>query len=87
LNALRVISTNWRAMSGSARSGDMVIRLQIQRLEPLLGTASTYDGSELVFEGWMELIGAIAELLGGPDHAGVRAEPQKEVGTFDQHVR
>jgi hypothetical protein len=75
LNAPRVISTDWRAMSVSARSADVVIRLRIQRLEPLLGTASTYDGSELDFEGWMELIGAIAELLGGPDHARVRAEP------------
>jgi hypothetical protein len=62
-------------MSVSARSAEVVIRLRIQRLEPLLGIASTHDGSELVFEGWMELIGAIAELLGGLDHAGVRAEP------------
>jgi hypothetical protein len=58
-------------MSVSARSGNVRIRLRIQRLEPLTGTASTDDGSELVFEGWMELIGAIAELLGGPEHDGV----------------
>jgi hypothetical protein len=55
-------------MSVSARPADMVIRLRIQRLEPLRGTAAADEGSELVFEGWMELIGAIAELVGGPDH-------------------
>jgi hypothetical protein len=64
-------------MSVSARSADMEIRLRIQRREPLLGTVGATEGSELAFEGWMELIGAIAELLGGPDHAGVGAEPER----------
>jgi hypothetical protein len=54
-------------MSVSARPADMVIRLRIRRVEPLRGTAAADEGSELVFEGWMELIGAIAELVGGPD--------------------
>ena len=49
-------------------SGGVVIRLRIQRSEPLTGTASTGDGAELAFAGWMGLIGVVAELLGSPDH-------------------
>jgi hypothetical protein len=32
-------------------------------VEPLAGAAQTEDGVEVAFDGWMELIGAIAELL------------------------
>jgi hypothetical protein len=46
----------------------VVIRLRIQRSEPLTGTAVTEDGSTVSFEGWMELIGAVAELLGSTGH-------------------
>lgn len=45
-------------------STDIVIRIRIQRLEPLTGTAAADDGAGVSFEGWMELIGALAELLG-----------------------
>ena len=51
-------------MGVSDGSGDMVIRLRIRRVEPLAGTVVTEDGAERVFSGWMELIGAIAELIG-----------------------
>ena len=56
-------------MGVSDGSGDMVIRLRIRRVEPLAGTVVTEDGAERVFSGWMELIGAIAELIGSPLHA------------------
>ena len=60
-------------MSVSDGTGDMVIRLRIRRVEPLAGTVVTEDGAERVFSGWMELIGAIAELIGGsPHHVPVR---------------
>ena len=49
-------------------SGGVVIRIHIHRLEPLMGTTVIDDGSPLGFEGWMELIGAVAKLLGSPDH-------------------
>ena len=52
-------------MGVSDGTGDMVIRLRIRRVEPLAGTVVTEDGAERVFSGWMELIGAIAELIGG----------------------
>lgn len=55
-------------MSVSDGSGDRVIRLRIRRVEPLAGTVITEDGAERVFSGWMELIGAIAELIGGSPH-------------------
>jgi hypothetical protein len=41
-----------------------VIHLRIERLEPLTGSAVTEEGAALAFEGWMELINAISELLG-----------------------
>jgi Sigma-70 region 2 len=56
-------------VSVSDGSGDMVIRLRIGRVEPLAGTVVTEDGAERAFSGWMELIGAIAELIGGSPHA------------------
>ena len=57
-----------RAVGVSDGSGDMVIRLGVRRVEPLAGTVVTEDGAERAFSGWMELIGAIAELIGGwPD--------------------
>lgn len=55
-------------MGGSESSGDMVIRLRIRRVEPLAGTVVTEDGAERVFSGWMELVGAIAELIGDSPH-------------------
>lgn len=42
------------------------IRIRVERTEPLGGTAVT-DGSARRFDGWMGLIGAIADLLGNTD--------------------
>ncbi len=47
-------------------AGSAVVQIRIERLEPLTGTAAMRDGAELAFEGWMELIGAVAELLCSP---------------------
>lgn len=55
-------------MGVSERSGDVMIRLRIRRVEPLAGTVVSEDGAERVFSGWMELIGAIAEVIGGSPH-------------------
>jgi hypothetical protein len=62
-------------MTVSAGSADLLIRLRIRRLEPLTGTAATEDRADLAFEGWMQLIGAIAELLGSTDQ--VRTQHQQ----------
>lgn len=43
-----------------------VIHILIDRAEPLAGTAAIEGGGALAFEGWMELINAVSELLGSP---------------------
>jgi hypothetical protein len=55
---------------------DMVIRLRIRRVEPLAGSATTEGGAARAFEGWMELMGVIADLIGSPklDGAASRGE-------------
>jgi hypothetical protein len=66
-------------MGTAGGSTGVVIRIRIQRSEPLTGTAVTEDGSTVGFEGWMELIGAVAELLGSTDHpcTGDRNTPEE----------
>ena len=44
----------------------LVIRVSIEQAEPLRGTATTEDGAPVAFEGWMEFLGAVSELLGLP---------------------
>lgn len=41
-----------------------VILIRVLALEPLSGTAATAGSPEQAFEGWMELIGAVASLVG-----------------------
>lgn len=50
-------------MRGSRARPTPLIRLRINQVEPLAGAAESEDGVEVAFDGWMELIGAIAELL------------------------
>ncbi len=47
----------------------LVIRVSIERTEPLRGTAATEDAAPVTFEGWLEFLGAVSKLLGagGPD--------------------
>ena len=54
-------------MGIAGESGDAVIRIRVQRLDPLTGIAASETGAEVGFEGWMELIGAVANLIGSPD--------------------
>lgn len=53
-------------MDLAGSSTGMEIRIRVDRTEPLTGTAVA-DGSARQFDGWMGLIGAIAELLGDAD--------------------
>ncbi len=46
---------------------NVVIQIRVLQSEPLTGIATTKDGAELFFDGWMELIGAVANLIGSPD--------------------
>jgi hypothetical protein len=58
-------------MGIAGESGDAVIRIRVQRLDPLTGIAASETGAEFGFEGWMELIGAVANLIGSPDHPDI----------------
>ena len=44
----------------------VVIRISIDQTEPLTGTATTGDEAPVPFEGWMEFLGVVSELLGLP---------------------
>lgn len=53
-----------------------VIRVSIEQTQPLKGTAATEDTAPVAFDGWMEFLGVVSELLGlrRPRHGGTRAE-------------
>jgi hypothetical protein len=56
----------------------MVIRISIDTRNPLAGSAATDGRDPLPFEGWMELLRVIAELVGTPpdSEGGVRPFPK-----------
>jgi len=58
-------------MGIAGESVDAVIRLRVLRLDPLTGIAASESGAELGFEGWMELIGVVANLIGSPDRPDI----------------
>ncbi|WP_046472207.1 hypothetical protein [Allosalinactinospora lopnorensis] len=64
------------ATNASERPLPMVIRLRVERTEPLAGTAAAEDGTELGFEGWMELLRVVAALLGSPERPSAGEQPQ-----------
>jgi hypothetical protein len=45
----------------------MVIRIWIAKADPLTGSAATDERHPLRFEGWMELLRVISELVSSPD--------------------
>jgi hypothetical protein len=44
----------------------MVIRLRIDKADPLTGSAATDERRPLPFEGWIELLGVLSELVNAP---------------------
>jgi hypothetical protein len=44
----------------------MLIRIWIERTQPLAGTAEREDAAPVAFDGWLELLRAIGELVGPP---------------------
>jgi hypothetical protein len=44
----------------------MLIRIWIERTQPLAGTAEREDAAPVAFDGWLELLRAISELVGPP---------------------
>jgi hypothetical protein len=43
----------------------VLIRIRIDQTQPLTGTATTRGGTPLPFDGWLELLRVIAELVAG----------------------
>jgi hypothetical protein len=41
----------------------MLIRIWVERMEPLAGTATTEGSEPLRFEGWLELLRVVSELV------------------------
>ena len=54
-------------MDAAKRPPPAVIHIRIDQTEPLAGTAEVEKGDALAFVGWMELIRAVAALLGSSD--------------------
>lgn len=48
----------------------VIVSLRIRRVEPLAGSATIEGRAPRAFDGWMELIGVVAELLGSPNGPG-----------------
>lgn len=53
----------------------VVIRISVDVPDPLSGLASVEHGEELPFEGWLELIGVIASLIGSAGDSSGEREP------------
>ena len=52
----------------------MLIRLWVERMEPLAGTAATEGSEPLRFEGWLELLGVVSELVAAAPSSGEEAD-------------
>ncbi len=50
----------------------MLIRISIQRRQPLAGTAATELGDPVPFEGWLELLRVVSELVAAAAPSGGR---------------
>ena len=48
----------------------MVIRIWVERMEPLAGTAATEESEPLRFDGWLELLGVVSELVAAAPPSG-----------------
>jgi hypothetical protein len=48
----------------------MLIRIWVERMEPLAGTATTEGSEPLRFEGWLELLRVVSELVSAAPSSG-----------------
>jgi hypothetical protein len=53
----------------------MLIRISIEKAEPLTGTAATAGNRPLPFAGWLELLRVISELVGVAGGTGPSPPP------------
>jgi hypothetical protein len=43
----------------------VLIRIWVERTQPLAGTAAVEEAEPLPFDGWLELLGVLSELVSG----------------------
>ena len=58
----------------------MLIRIRIERTQPLAGTAATQGSDPLRFEGWLELLRVISELVAAAPPDDEDADPAPRSG-------
>jgi hypothetical protein len=65
----------------------MLIKIAIEKTQPLTGTASSEGKAPVTFAGWLELLRAVAELVGSPtqsaDPSGQTVSPSTKGPTAD----
>lgn len=55
----------------------MLIRIWVERMEPLAGTAATEGSEPLRFDGWLELLTVVSELVAAASSSGEDADSAK----------
>jgi hypothetical protein len=56
----------------------VLIRVWIERIQPLAGTAATEEAEPVGFDGWLELLRAISELVAAAPSGGEDEDATKE---------
>ena len=56
-------------------AASMLITLAIEKTQPLTGTASCDERGTVAFAGWMELLRAVADLVGEQEHTRSQTAP------------
>jgi hypothetical protein len=56
----------------------VLIRILIESTQPMAGTAATDEAGPLHFDGWLELLRVISELVAAARRGGDDAEPAEE---------
>ena len=71
-----------RGAGGTCRGRAMEIRIAIQTMEPLTGTARTEREGPLPFEGWLELLHVLSTLIRTEvDSVGGKPAPAQDTQT------
>jgi hypothetical protein len=55
----------------------VLIRIWVERMEPLAGTAATEGSEPLRFDGWLELLRVVSELVAAATPSGEDADSAK----------
>jgi predicted enzyme related to lactoylglutathione lyase len=64
----------------------MLIRIWVERMEPLAGTAATEGSEPLPFDGWLELLRVVSELVATAPSGGEDREGTMRIGLTSMYV-